>query len=924
MEKERTRGEKYYGVTAKLLLSVFAIVLVLIVVQTGLALHTTRLYYESVERQNLLRLHDGYQNDVKSLEKTATALALSFANRSDIAQALRKQDRQTMIALLSPVFQTLQTRYDDVYLYIYQTDGTVFVRIHDLDTYGDSVTPFRSDIVTALETQRPVAGVGLGQYRLGIRGIAPIFDQTGFVGLVEISLDYAELFSESAKERHGADYTLWVSSSVAARTGLKPQTGVLTAPSSQLLFYASTHPIALLVPESVYLDALQNAQSTVQFVSSSDQALAVTVAPVTDFDGQTIGVLEILVPREPTLETLRRSRIATISAAVGLIVSAFALTWGLAEVIVLRALRHLTTVAQRQLEGDLTARVEFLPRDEFGRMGHTFNRLTERLLNSISKLELQVDLLHRAERALAYEQHLTQALLNTTPDHIYFKDLQSRFIRISQSHAARFGLNDPIEASGKTDFDFFSAEHAGQAYRDEQEIIRTGQAIVGLEEKETWPDGSVTWVSSTKMPLVDENGEIMGIVGISREITDRKESEAEILRLQQLLQNISDSMPSALIALNADGQVLLWNPTAQALTGCALHEIAGKAVWPVCPILARYQSLFEEVLHTQQMRHRHKEATVKLDATRVYHNVDIFPLTSDTFSGAVMRIDDVTERVQLEEMMLQSTKMASVGGLAAGVAHELNNPLGAMVQSAQVLQMALDTQRTRTQERLSAYGIDVARLEQYLQERGIHEYLTGIRQTGERAAKIVSDLLNFSRKSASGFALQNLNMLVERTLDLAATDYDLKKKYDFKDIEMVRDIAAEVPNITCDQQQIQQVVLNLVRNAAYAMSEKRAVIKNGDYRPRMIVRTRMATVHGENGKSYVRLEIEDNGPGFSEATQAHLFEPFFTTKDVGEGTGLGLWLCWSIVVERHGGRIWSESAPEGGARFVVELPIIHM
>jgi signal transduction histidine kinase len=234
-----------------------------------------------------------------------------------------------------------------------------------------------------------------------------------------------------------------------------------------------------------------------------------------------------------------------------------------------------------------------------------------------------------------------------------------------------------------------------------------------------------------------------------------------------------------------------------------------------------------------------------------------------------------------------------------------------MLQSAQILQRAFDIEHQRTRERLERCGVDPAGLACYLQERGVPEYLAGMRETGMRAAKIVADLLSFSRKSSSNFAPHDLNGLVEQTLDLAATDYDLKKKYDFRDIEIVRDLAPRLPEVTCDGQQIQQVVLNLVRNAAQALTSEEGVA-----RPCLIVRTVLAA-----DLAYVRLEVEDNGPGIPENIRQRLFEPFFTTKDVGEGTGLGLWLCWSIVVERHQGQIWAEAGPEGGSRFVVELPL---
>lgn len=135
----------------------------------------------------------------------------------------------------------------------------------------------------------------------------------------------------------------------------------------------------------------------------------------------------------------------------------------------------------------------------------------------------------RMEEKLAWEQYLMHSLLDNIPDQIYFKDLESRFLRINKSLASVFGLDDPISALGKTDNDFFSKEHASQAYKNEQEIIRTGKPIVGIEEKETWPDRSPKWISTTKMPLRDAKGEIIGTFGISRDITEQKKMQDELV-----------------------------------------------------------------------------------------------------------------------------------------------------------------------------------------------------------------------------------------------------------------------------------------------------------------------------------------------------------------------------------------------------------
>jgi len=141
----------------------------------------------------------------------------------------------------------------------------------------------------------------------------------------------------------------------------------------------------------------------------------------------------------------------------------------------------------------------------------------------------------RTEEALAQEQYLMHTLMNNLPDHIYFKDAQSRFTRISKSQSDLFGLSDPAQVVGKSDFDFFSEEHARPAYEDEQEIIRTGQPLVGVEERETWADRPDTWVTTTKMPLRDEAGNIVGTFGISSDITERKRAEAERERLMDTL-----------------------------------------------------------------------------------------------------------------------------------------------------------------------------------------------------------------------------------------------------------------------------------------------------------------------------------------------------------------------------------------------------
>ena len=154
---------------------------------------------------------------------------------------------------------------------------------------------------------------------------------------------------------------------------------------------------------------------------------------------------------------------------------------------------------------------------------------------------------HRAEEALDRERYLLHTLMDNLPDAIYFKDRQSRFLRISRALAEKFGLIDPAEAAGKTDADFFTAEHAQQALADERELIETGRAFVDKEEKETWPDGRETWVSTTKLPLRDQDGRVVGTFGISRDISQQKHA-AETLRLAKEAAEAANRAKSAFLA----------------------------------------------------------------------------------------------------------------------------------------------------------------------------------------------------------------------------------------------------------------------------------------------------------------------------------------------------------------------------------------
>ena len=166
--------------------------------------------------------------------------------------------------------------------------------------------------------------------------------------------------------------------------------------------------------------------------------------------------------------------------------------------------------------------VDYVLKDKPDRLPFTVKRALEEVEEKQARKQ--------AEEILANEQYLMKMLLDNVPDHIYFKNIESKFIRINNAQATSFGLNDPQEAVGKSDFDFFKVEHATQAYEDEQTIINTGEPIIGKEEKAIRTDKSESWVTTTKMPLRDKLGNIIGTFGVSSDITQRKKAEEAITK----------------------------------------------------------------------------------------------------------------------------------------------------------------------------------------------------------------------------------------------------------------------------------------------------------------------------------------------------------------------------------------------------------
>ncbi|CAG8867594.1 Sensor histidine kinase RcsC [Pseudomonas fluorescens] len=393
------------------------------------------------------------------------------------------------------------------------------------------------------------------------------------------------------------------------------------------------------------------------------------------------------------------------------------------------------------------------------------------------------------------------------------------------------------------------------------------------------------------------------------EVQVRSKIEKKLTGFQNYLNSIIDSMPSALIALDEQLYVTQWNQEASALSGTRLDEALNQPIFLAFEPLKPFLPQLKETVEQHTVAKIERVTWLKDDEPRHYA-LTFYPLMGGAGRGVVIRIDDITQRLSLEEMMVQSEKMLSVGGLAAGMAHEINNPLGAILHNVQNIRRRLSPDLPKNLEVAEQAGIELATVNRYLQIREVPQLLDGIQQAGARAAKIVTHMLSFSRRSTRQMAPCDLPALIDQAVEIAGNDFDLAIGFDFKGQAIIRQFDPALGPVPGTANELEQVLLNLLKNAAQAIHQREDDSEPG----RIILRTRL-------NPPWAEIQVEDNGIGMSENVRKRTFEPFFTTKEIGQGTGLGLSVSYFIVTNNHKGQMEVQSTLGQGTCFTLRLPL---
>ena len=491
----------------------------------------------------------------------------------------------------------------------------------------------------------------------------------------------------------------------------------------------------------------------------------------------------------------------------------------------------------------------------------------------------------RAGDSLRESEALFHSLVEHMPQHVFRKDVAGRFTFGNGPFCAGLGCS-PASILGKTDFDFCPAELATKYRQDDLHVIETGQMFEG-EEVFQAADGRAVFVHVLKTPLHDAAGQVVGVQGISWDITERKRAEVGLRLFRTLIDRANDII---LVVDPETGAVLDANEKSWVDLGYTREEFLTLKIPDLDPGAdsAAMAKVKDEVQRAGFVvlngLHRRKDgSTFPVEVSLKYVQLDrgyIISVARDVSERR--RLDQ--ERAAMEAQLRQQQKLESIGTLAGGVAHEINNPINGIMNYTQLIQDRLEP------------GSPLV------------EYTGEILHESQRVATIVRDLLTFARNEKQSHSPARIVDIVESTLSLIRTVI----RHDH--ITLTIQVPSDLPRVKCRSQQLQQVVMNLITNARDALNERYP-----GHDSNKILRMEAGLIEKGGGR-WIRLTVEDFGIGIRPEVRQRMFDPFFTTKPRDQGTGLGLSISHSIAKD-HGGDLAVESEPGRFTRMHLDLPV---
>lgn len=529
-----------------------------------------------------------------------------------------------------------------------------------------------------------------------------------------------------------------------------------------------------------------------------------------------------------------------------------------------------------------------------------------------------------AEQMLERERSLLHGLINSIPDLIFYKDCQSKYLGCNIAFE-KFRGSSKAKIIGQRDADLYTPELGAFFLQTDRQVIQRQEAVQ-YENWTTDPDGGPCLIETRKTPYYGLHGEVSGVIGIGRDITKHRLAENALREAKLEIEQIISSLSSVLIVLTADLQVARWNPMAQEMFNISgpdasqrlLAELGLEWEWDKVEAAIRQCQLERRAIYPAPLRYK------RPDGSEGFLGINISPMFDQPgqITGYILLGGDITQRMIFDNRLMQAQKLESIGQLAAGIAHEINTPIQYIGDNTAFLQTSFST----LLKLLKAYDAFLDAVRQGVYDKGRFRQLIALRSAIEadylydevplaiaqtleginRVAEIVGAMKAFSHPGVKEKTLLDLNQAIENTLTVTRNEW----KY-VASVET--DFQADLPKVICLPGEINQVLLNILVNAAQAI---RLATDTGQIDKGVIhVQTRLDA-------GWVEVRIRDNGPGIPEKIRSRIFEPFFTTKEVGKGTGQGLTIAYDVVERKHGGELYFETETGRGATFVIRLPLI--
>ena len=566
-------------------------------------------------------------------------------------------------------------------------------------------------------------------------------------------------------------------------------------------------------------------------------------------------------------------------------------------------LEHLGEAMKRMQAGQLPdmQRLDGAAR-EIIRVGDAFQAMTDRLNRSYRELD-------ETNRALRESERRFKSIFDYAPFAIVVnRQDDGRLLDANEAFRNHWGLTHDHDV-GEIRTESLAMITDYQAASIRAEALEHG-ALLNRQLAVRRPDGSFGQILYASVPI--SFGDVPSLLTMTVDITEQKHIEEELRVSREKFATLFELSPEAILLVRlGDEQIQDVNSAFIRLFGYPREQCLGRTTRE----LGLYQDNAERERIFVRLRNGEAVENFEVGVKNQDGNALLCSLSSvsltinnEQFLLTVMR--NITEARVMQEMMIQTEKMISMGGIAAGIAHEINNPLGIIVQAVQNMSNRVRSDFPKNRQVADDLGLDLQLLHDYFRQRKIDVFIEDIQGAALRAAAIVRHMLDFSRRSDAQCTRCDIKQLLQRALNLARSDYDLKKSYDFRKIRVAITADESLPSILCVETEIEQVLLNLLRNAAQAIAAADPPILE----PRIGIEAHATA-------DVMCLAVSDNGPGIQMEVQRRIFEPFFTTKSPGIGTGLGLSVSYFIITRNHRGSLRVESPLGGGTRFVIELPL---